>query len=56
MSMQDIPTTGKTTVYDGDGKTSIPKDVRDELGIEEGDKIKWMVKDGKIVSQKVGQE
>ena len=31
------------------GKTQIPKEVRKELGLEDGDKVLWIIMDGKLI-------
>jgi len=36
----------------GRGKTHIPKDVRERLGIEDGDKIVYWLEEGKIYIEK----
>lgn len=46
MSVTEIPTVGKAKVYDDKGRTMIPKDVRDEMGIEYGDEVVFVIQDG----------
>lgn len=48
MSMSMEIETGKMRVYDKDGRTSIPDDIMNALGITEGDQIKLVVENGKI--------
>ena len=31
------------------GQTTLPKEVRDELGLKPGDKIRWVVADGEVL-------
>lgn len=44
---------GITTVY-GDGSVQIPRDIRRELEIKDGDKILWVKKGGEYFIRKVG--
>jgi AbrB family looped-hinge helix DNA binding protein len=34
------------------GKTQVPKEVRDILGIEDGDKVLWLFESGKLIVRK----
>ena len=45
-------TLGLTKVYNH-GKTQIPRDVRRILRIEDGDRVLWVLEDGKIVVKKI---
>lgn len=44
MGLEKIPDRAKSSVYDGDGTTSVPMNIRDEdnLNVEKGDKIIWV--------------
>lgn len=48
MSISDSVETGRSTVYDDDGRTRIPDDVRETLGWEKGDKLKFVAIDGEL--------
>lgn len=48
MSITDSVETGRSTVYDDDGRTRIPDDVRDALGWEKGDQLKMVAIDGEL--------
>lgn len=37
-----------TSTLTSDGQTTVPKEVREALHLEEGDKLKWEVRDGKL--------
>jgi len=45
-------TLGLTKVYNH-GKTQIPRDVRKLLKIKDGDRVLWLIEDGKIVVEKI---
>ena len=47
---------GEATIYDKEGRTRIPNDVRDNLGWEEGDKVKMVVMNGHLYVTRVGDE
>jgi AbrB family looped-hinge helix DNA binding protein len=36
------------------GQVTIPKEIRDEFGLSEGDKVEWSREDGKIILQPAG--
>jgi AbrB family looped-hinge helix DNA binding protein len=38
--------TGRMNIYDHKGRTAIPKQIRDAMGVEEGDTMKVVVEDG----------
>lgn len=40
--------TGVMRMYDERGRTYLPQNIKDKLGVEEGDKIKLIVRDGEI--------
>ncbi len=50
MSGKSLPArtryTGKMT---SKGQTTVPKEVRDFLGLEEGTQMEWIVDDGKVI-------
>jgi len=37
-----------TSTLTGDGQTTVPKEVREALHLEEGDKLTWEVRGGKV--------
>lgn len=47
MSME-LPANGMTRVYNENGQTCIPKEVRDELGIKSGDEFRVIADDGEV--------
>jgi len=53
MSTKGLPANGRSKVYDRYGKCVIPKAVRDELGIEMGDEIEFLVDGDSIKAYKV---
>jgi AbrB family looped-hinge helix DNA binding protein len=53
MSTQELPPNGQADVYNNDGMTVIPKDVRDDLGIEPGDRLEFVSEDGYIKAYKI---
>lgn len=46
----------KATIYDDEGRSTVPKRVRDELGLEPGDEVKFVNADGVIIFKKKEQE
>lgn len=55
MSMSEIPPNGLSKVYDEYGRISIPGEIRDEMGISKGDKVRLFYKDGEIIVRKIEQ-
>lgn len=49
MSTNVLPPNAKAKVYDENGKTSIPSEVRRDLGITEGDTLQF-VSDGESIT------
>jgi len=37
-----------TSTLTSDGQTTVPKEVRETLHLEEGDKLTWAIRDGKL--------
>lgn len=48
MGRNSISAVGSSKMYSEDGHTMIPKDVREEIGLEEDDKLDFIVEDGEI--------
>ena len=46
----------KTSVYSDSGHTSIPKEVRDRLGFEEGDEVAWIGYGDKIFVTRLSKD
>lgn len=44
MGLENIPEKGKSTIYDDEGATSVPKDIRevDPLNLGRGDELIWV--------------
>lgn len=38
-----------TSVMDSDGKIVVPAEIKEQLGLKEGDKVEFVVKDGQTV-------
>lgn len=53
MSAHVLPPNAKAKVYDDYGKTVIPKDVREDLNIGEGDTLQYVSDGEKITITKV---
>lgn len=53
MSTSVLPPNAKAKVYDGNGKTIIPKEVREDLEIGEGDILQFVSDGEKITVTKV---
>jgi bifunctional DNA-binding transcriptional regulator/antitoxin component of YhaV-PrlF toxin-antitoxin module len=45
-----------TRVYNDDGHTSIPLEIRKRLGIEEGDRVGWVGYEDKIMVVRLPQD
>jgi AbrB family looped-hinge helix DNA binding protein len=45
-------TEAKTTRVSEKGQTTIPKEIRDRLGIEPGDQVQWSEADGEVTVEK----
>lgn len=45
-------TEAKTTRVSEKGQTTIPKEIRDRLGIEPGDQVQWSEDDGEVTVEK----
>lgn len=43
---------GKTTRVSEKGQTTIPKEIRDRLGIKPGDQVQWLEADGEVTVEK----
>ena len=52
MNTTDVKEIYITKVYGG-GRTQIPSEIRKELSIKDGDKIKWVKIDGNYVIKKI---
>lgn len=48
MSMTGLPANGRSTIYDEKGRTVIPKNVREKLGLKKGDTLEF-VADGDMI-------
>lgn len=46
----------KSTIYDNDGRTTVPKKAMDTLGLADGDKIKFVNADGIIIIKKLEEQ
>lgn len=44
-----LPPNGTTKLYSDKGHTSIPKEVREALGLREGDVLRAVAKEGQVV-------
>lgn len=53
MSTRQLPPNGQADVYNEDGMTVIPKEVREDLGIEPGDRLEFISEDGCIKAYKM---
>lgn len=44
MGLENIPERGNSTIYDDEGATSVPKDIREaeDLNLERGDELIWV--------------
>jgi len=42
MSAEDQPETGKSSIWDADGGTTVPKDIREHAGLGKGSSLKWV--------------
>lgn len=52
----DDVATGESTVTGAKKQATVPQEIREAAGIDRGDKIKWVYKDGQItVRKKEGQ-
>ena len=57
MSMFDKMEVGKSTVYDTEGRTRIPDDVRESLGWKKGDRLKMVAIEGELrITKRDGAE
>lgn len=43
-------------IYDDDGRTIMPEDIRKALGIEAGQKIEWIAKNGNVMLAPADEE
>ena len=48
--------TGKLSIYDAKGRTYLPDNIKDAMGVEKGDKIKVVVEDGELRGEKVTKD
>jgi bifunctional DNA-binding transcriptional regulator/antitoxin component of YhaV-PrlF toxin-antitoxin module len=48
--------TGKLSIYDAKGRTYLPDNIKDAMGVEKGDKIKVVVEDGELRGEKVAED
>mgnify|MGYP000052315786 FL=1 len=53
MAASEFNAEAEATIYDDEGRTRIPNDVRDALGWKEGDKVRMVVMNGHLYVNKV---
>lgn len=42
MALENTPETGESGIWNEDGSTTVPKGIREKLGIGKGDELKWV--------------
>jgi len=53
MAASEFNAEAEATIYDEEGRTRIPNEVRDALGWKEGDKVRMVVMNGHLYVNKV---
>lgn len=56
MSIQEKSADATASIYDEDGRTVLPQDVREQLGVGKGDKVQFNLAGGAVVITKVEQD
>lgn len=56
MSVSGGSINADATVYDDDGRTTIPQEIRQRMGLSPGDKVEYVWVDGTVIVNKKDEE